>query len=142
MANFKRGRRKNARAGCLYCKPHKHQRAKDSFESQTRQEQLALTAEQPERHRKKGGKRKRWAIEVQQVCTQERADWLNERWSGQRTFKPAAWGWDLYRRYASKRDRDNALAALKKREEALVGQNRLGPPFRDLYQYRAGPEPT
>jgi hypothetical protein len=21
--NFKRGRRKNARAGCLYCKPHK-----------------------------------------------------------------------------------------------------------------------
>lgn len=33
MAHHKRGRPKSGRAGCLFCKPHKHQAAKDSWTS-------------------------------------------------------------------------------------------------------------
>lgn len=36
--HHKRRRPKNRRAGCLMCKPHKHQRAKDTKDAQTIQE--------------------------------------------------------------------------------------------------------
>jgi len=45
--NHKRGRPKSSRAGCLLCKPHKHQRAKDTLAVQTRQERRArISAEE------------------------------------------------------------------------------------------------
>jgi hypothetical protein len=40
--NHKRKGPKNKRAGCIYCKVHKHQAHKDQFGSQTHQEQRAL----------------------------------------------------------------------------------------------------
>lgn len=49
MAHHKRRKRKNARAGCLYCKPHKHQRAKGCWNNQTRQEKLARISEKEQR---------------------------------------------------------------------------------------------
>ena len=49
VAHFKRRRRKNARAGCLMCKPQKHQRAKGMAWAQTRQEKLARINEQEQR---------------------------------------------------------------------------------------------
>ena len=36
--NHKRRKPKTARSGCLMCKPHKHQRAKDTLYNQTMQE--------------------------------------------------------------------------------------------------------
>lgn len=45
MANFKRRRPKNSRAGCLLCKYHKSNGMKDRFESQTRQEKAALISD-------------------------------------------------------------------------------------------------
>lgn len=45
MANHKRGRRKNARAGCIMCKPHKANGNKGMSNSQTRQEILARVSE-------------------------------------------------------------------------------------------------
>ena len=41
MAHHKRGRPKNARAGCLMCKWHKANGAKGKVEAQTRQERVA-----------------------------------------------------------------------------------------------------
>ncbi len=49
MAHHKRKRRKNARNGCLMCKPHKHQRAKDCAWAQTRQELQARVSEKEQR---------------------------------------------------------------------------------------------
>jgi hypothetical protein len=45
MANFKRGRCKNRRAGCLFCKPQKSNGNQDSFKYQRRQEQRARVSE-------------------------------------------------------------------------------------------------
>lgn len=45
MAHHKRRRPKSTRAGCLMCKPHKHQRFKDCREFQTRQELKARISE-------------------------------------------------------------------------------------------------
>lgn len=45
MAHHKRGKPKSSRAGCLMCKPHKHQGAKKSLKNQTKQEQLAIASE-------------------------------------------------------------------------------------------------
>jgi hypothetical protein len=45
MAHHKRGKCKNARSGCLWCKPHKSNSSKDSFNNQTRQEKLAIISE-------------------------------------------------------------------------------------------------
>lgn len=45
MAHHKRGRRKNARRGCLLCKPHKGNGSKGKLGSQTSQERRALLTE-------------------------------------------------------------------------------------------------
>lgn len=49
MANFKRRRSKNRRAGCLFCKYWKHTSHKDSFHHQTRQEKRARISEEEQR---------------------------------------------------------------------------------------------
>jgi len=49
MAHHKRRKRKNARAGCLLCKPHKHQRAKGMAWAQTHQELRARESERQQR---------------------------------------------------------------------------------------------
>lgn len=43
--NHKRGRPKKARAGCMVCKPQKHNALKDTYYCQTRQEQKAILDE-------------------------------------------------------------------------------------------------
>ena len=43
--NHKRKRPKSSRAGCLMCKPHKHQRVKGGKSAQTRQEKKAILKE-------------------------------------------------------------------------------------------------
>lgn len=45
MAHHKRRRSKNARAGCLMCKPAKNNAYKDSFYYQTKQEKKARISE-------------------------------------------------------------------------------------------------
>jgi len=42
--HHKRGRRKNARSGCLMCKGHKGNGSKGKLNAQTRQEQLSRLA--------------------------------------------------------------------------------------------------
>ena len=49
MANHKRGRRKDARAGCLLCKPHKATGNKGQSVHQTRQERRARLNEKEDR---------------------------------------------------------------------------------------------
>ena len=49
MANHKRRRPKNRRAGCLMCKPHKANWAKGSHNHQTRQEKKARQSEKEQR---------------------------------------------------------------------------------------------
>jgi hypothetical protein len=43
--NHKRKRRKDARAGCLWCKPHKANGNKEAFNYQTWQERRARVSE-------------------------------------------------------------------------------------------------
>jgi hypothetical protein len=45
MPHFKRSGPKSTRAGCLMCKPHKHQGMKGQLGSQTLQEQRAILSE-------------------------------------------------------------------------------------------------
>lgn len=45
MAHHKRGKRKDSRSGCLLCKPHKSTCSKDSWSSQTYQEQRSRISE-------------------------------------------------------------------------------------------------
>lgn len=40
--NHKRRRRKNARAGCLWCKPHKANGRKGAYNARTQQDKVAL----------------------------------------------------------------------------------------------------
>jgi hypothetical protein len=47
--HHKRKRPKDRRAGCLLCKPHKSNRAKDKEESQTLQERKARESEESQR---------------------------------------------------------------------------------------------
>lgn len=47
MAHHKRKRPKSSRAGCLWCKPHKHQGAKGTFDARTVQEKRELQDEVP-----------------------------------------------------------------------------------------------
>ena len=49
MANFKRGRAKNRRAGCLMCKWHKANGVKGTHGAQTRQEQKSRLREKEQR---------------------------------------------------------------------------------------------
>lgn len=49
MAHHKRGKRKNARAGCLMCKYHKANGAKGTKGAQTFQELKARLAEKEQR---------------------------------------------------------------------------------------------
>lgn len=49
MANFKRGRAKDRRAGCLWCKPHKSNGQKGTWNAQTYQEQKARISEREQR---------------------------------------------------------------------------------------------
>lgn len=49
MAHHKRGRRKNARAGCLYCKAHKANGFKGTLNDQTWQERRARLSEAEQR---------------------------------------------------------------------------------------------
>lgn len=51
MAHHKRGRRKNARAGCLFCKPHKGNGSKGRLANQTRQERRARISEREQTRR-------------------------------------------------------------------------------------------
>ena len=47
--NHKRRRPKSTRSGCLMCKSHKHQAAKDKFCNQTEQEKRAIVSEAEQR---------------------------------------------------------------------------------------------
>jgi len=49
MANFKRGKRKNARAGCLMCKPWKANGVKGKLCNLTWQERRARISEKEQR---------------------------------------------------------------------------------------------
>jgi len=49
MSHHKRRRRKNARAGCLLCKPHKANGAKGTVDAQTWQERRARVSEREQR---------------------------------------------------------------------------------------------
>ena len=49
MAHHKRGKRKNARAGCLLCKAYKANGLKGTWRSQTYQEQRARADEKEQR---------------------------------------------------------------------------------------------
>ena len=49
MAHFKRGKRKNARSGCLMCKPHKSNGMKGRLQDQTWQERRARLSEQEQK---------------------------------------------------------------------------------------------
>lgn len=49
MSHFKRGKRKNARSGCLLCKAHKANGVKGCLRSQSWQEQRARLAEAEQR---------------------------------------------------------------------------------------------
>lgn len=49
MAHHKRRRPKSSRSGCILCKPHKHQGAKDTKAAQRRQELLARISEKEQR---------------------------------------------------------------------------------------------
>jgi hypothetical protein len=50
VAHHKRRRHKNARAGCIFCKPHKANGNKSMLANQTRQEKLARIDEREQRH--------------------------------------------------------------------------------------------
>lgn len=47
--HHKRGKPKSSRAGCLMCKPEKHQRAKGMLTHQPRQEKLGRLREREQR---------------------------------------------------------------------------------------------
>jgi hypothetical protein len=49
MANHKRGKRKNARSGCLMCKGHKGNGMKGTLTNQTWQERRARISEKEQR---------------------------------------------------------------------------------------------
>jgi len=49
MAHHKRGKRKDLRAGCLWCKPHKGNGMKGNLGQQIRQEQKARLSEKEQR---------------------------------------------------------------------------------------------
>lgn len=49
MAHHKRKKAKSARAGCIHCKPHKHQRSKGMAWAQTKQEKVARFNEREQR---------------------------------------------------------------------------------------------
>lgn len=49
MANHKRRRPKNRRAGCLFCKPHKGNGTKKTRSAQTRQELRSRMSEKEQR---------------------------------------------------------------------------------------------
>ena len=105
MANFKRKRRKNARSGCLFCKPHKSNGMKGTFECQTIQEKKAILAERPERVKSsaKYKSRRRFSIEERRIG---------------RDGKPSrgllgTWGVKC-KWYRTEADRDEALRALRK----------------------------
>lgn len=51
MANHRRHRAKSRRAGCMLCKPHKHQRNAGADKAQTMQERKAREAD---RQRERG----------------------------------------------------------------------------------------
>ena len=134
MANFKRGRAKDRRSGCLFCKPHKSNGMKDTFGCQTIQERKAILAERPERVKSsaKYKARRRFSIEERRIG---------------RDGKPSGgllgtWGVKC-KWYRTEADRDEALVALRKsvrnyeirpyqRGEAGIYR---GPDW----EYRAGP---
>lgn len=45
MANHKRKKPKSRRAGCIYCKSHKHQAEKDAWNNKTGQDKRASVSE-------------------------------------------------------------------------------------------------
>jgi hypothetical protein len=49
MAHFKRGKRKNARSGCLMCKPHKGNGMKGGLQNQTWQERRGRLSEREQK---------------------------------------------------------------------------------------------
>lgn len=88
MAHHKRRKPKSSRAGCLYCKPHKHQGAKDCFDSKTVQEQRELQDEIPPGPRKSRRKNRRWWCGGKEGRPHEPA-WIDRgRWWHSRSGPP------------------------------------------------------
>jgi hypothetical protein len=88
VAHHKRRKPKNKRAGCLWCKPHKHQRAKDCFDSKTVQEKRELQDELPPPARKSRKKNtRRWCRGKEGVP--HKPAWIDKgRWWHYRDFAP------------------------------------------------------
>ena len=76
MAHHKRRRPKSSRSGCLFCKPYKHQRAKDSFNSQPVQEQRELLLERPGTPARKSRRKGTWCRGKEGVP--HRPQWIDE----------------------------------------------------------------
>jgi len=108
MANFKRKGPKSTRAGCLMCKPHKHQAMKDTYEAQPMQERRALLAEAEGEFEGRS-----WP------STKGRKPYTIERCSGSGTYEPKEDHWMVYRGYATGAARDEALRVLQ-RKAAMV----------------------
>ena len=109
--HHKRGRVKSSRAGCLMCKPHKHQGAKDTFANQTRQEQGAIVAERPERTPSSAQyKPSKFSLE-----TRRTTNFAGPYWKAQQE-------WHVYRWYATERARDEALRALSRKPTLRYSQ--------------------
>lgn len=117
MAHYKRGRAKSARSGCLHCKPHKHQRAKDKLQSQPTAVQRVLLGEQADarEHQRHASRRKPFAIEWRRMGRGSSGilSWLD-------------FDWKAHRRYATEAARDQALRTLQRGAFAQLG-----------YEYRA-----
>lgn len=130
VPHFKRSGPKSTRAGCLFCKPHKHQGVKGTWGAQTRQEQCAIldegefllpdeTGEPLSQPRKK---------KVVRSLSIER-----------RNLDPlggSAGPWTVYRRYGTRAGLEAALKSLRASEKSLA--ERYG--RRVLREFRAHPE--
>lgn len=122
MANYKRGRRKNARAGCLMCHGWKANGVKGTAGARTMQEQRADLREEERPPAAQRYKRpKRYSIEWRVVSPDGLASIFGSDWHL------------LPRRYRTEADRDKALAVLQRKGKA----DRFSP-WR-AWEYRAGP---
>lgn len=79
VAHHKRRKPKSCRAGCLWCKPHKHQGTKGSFSAKTVQEQRELQDEVLPRSRKSRRKNtRRWCRGKEGVS--HKPAWIDKGW--------------------------------------------------------------
>jgi len=125
MAHHKRGRPKNRRAGCLMCKPHKANGSKGTRAARTNQDRRSDQPRPPDRPRPRSQShyrgRKPFTIE---------ARWESTR-PGEKPVWSETWNGIVHKRYRSERDRDQALAVLRRLHgspaSGLRGQFRKGP---------------